>query len=114
MKLIGVASLAFILVACSGRAADEGAGATGAPVRDVAAQLATADTFLRQANDAAVWIDPSDHAQSLLFVSGGEGGLEIHDLSGARVARFEPLEAGFVEVRQSVAVAGQTLDLVIT
>jgi 3-phytase len=114
MKLIGVASLALILVACSGRAADESADAARTQIHDVAAQLATTETFLRQANDAAVWVNPADHAGSLLFVSGGEGGLEIHDLSGARVARFEALEAEFIEVRQSVPVAGQTLDLVIT
>lgn len=114
MRLIGAASLALILVACSGGAADEGAKATGAQVPTVAAQVATTETFVRQANDSAVWVDPSDHAKSLLFVSGGEGGLEIHDLLGARVARFVAVEAEFVEVQPSVPVGDQALDLVIT
>lgn len=85
--------------------------ADGAPA--VAARLETAATFRHFASDAAVWVDPVDASRSLLLVSGGEGGLEINDLSGARVARLDSIEAGFVDVRQNVAAGDARLDLVI-
>lgn len=79
----------------------------------VAARMATAPTFRKSASDAAMWVDPVDASRSLLLVSGGEGGLEMNDLSGDRSARIESLEAGFIDVRQNVVTADGPLDLVI-
>ena len=93
-------AVALTLAACG---ADH-RGASDAPAAQppaVAARLATETTFRHAANDAAIWIDGQDPAKSLLLVSGGEGGLEIAELSGGRAARFETLEAGFIDIRRS-------------
>jgi 3-phytase len=107
-----IASLAITLAACS--ADDPGAEQNAEPAAPpaIAARLATQTTFRHAANDSALWLDTQQSGNSLLLVSGGEGGLEIDDLSGKRVARFESLEAGFVDIRQNVASAGGA-DLVI-
>lgn len=106
--------LATLLSACSpGASAPKPAGAQTATPPSVAARLATQPTFRQAAKDAAIWVDPTDAARSVLLVSGGEGGLEMNDLTGARLARVEALEAGFIQVRQNVASAAGTLDLVI-
>lgn len=111
-NLLGVA-LAATLAACGsdapGKAQDAPATATPA----VVAKLATETTFRQSATDSALWLDAQDPGKSLLLVTGGEGGLEIDDLSGKRVARFESLEAGFVDVRQNVASGGAAVDLLI-
>ena len=98
-----IVALAATLAACG---ADEpGGGApssqTAAPAA-IAARLATETTFRRAAVDSALWLDAQQPGNSLLLVSGGEGGLEINDLSGKRIARFESLEVGFVEIRLQV------------
>src|SRR5688572_11747287 len=109
-----IAALAAPLAACS--ADDPGSGAQEAEAAAppaIAARLATEKTFRHAAVDSALWLDAQQPGNSLLLVSGGEGGLEINDLSGKRVARFESLEAGFVDVRQNVASGNGTVDLVI-
>lgn len=57
-------------------------------------------------------MDPANPENSILFLAGGEGGLELHDLRGTRLARFEGIEAGFIEVRQQLKLT-QPADLVI-
>lgn len=112
LNLLGVA-LAATLAACGGAAPGETRDATAAAPPAVVAKLATEATFRQSASDSALWVDAQDPGKSLLLVTGGEGGVEIDDLSGKRVARFESLEAGFVDVRQNVARGGAALDLLI-
>jgi 3-phytase len=106
-------ALAATLAACNADVTGETQGTPAAAAPVVAAQLATETTFRHAATDSALWRDPQDAGKSLLLVTGGEGGLEIDDLSGKRVARFESLEAGFVDVRQNVANGGGAVDLLI-
>lgn len=68
------------------------------PAVNVPVDRTTQPTSLKFALDAAVWREPSHPEKSLLIVAAGEGGLEIHDLAGRRVAAFEDVEAGFVAV----------------
>lgn len=106
-------AVALTLAACG----DRGGGATDAPAAEplaIAARLATETTFRHAANDAAIWIDGQDPAKSILLVSAGEGGLEINELSGGRAARFEALEAGFIDIRRNVPGPSGALDLVFT
>ena len=107
-----VSALAATVAACSGDAANvkQQAPAAATPV---AARLATEATFRRSATDSALWIDAQDASRNLLLVTGGEGGMEIHDPAGKRLARFESLEAGFVDVRQNVANGAKAVDLLI-
>jgi len=102
-----------LLAACGRDAPNPVAEQTAAEPQLIAARIATAPTFRHSASDAAVWVDPADPSRSLLLVSGGEGGLEINDLSGARLARIESLEAGYIDVRQNVAADSGAIDLVI-
>ena len=109
-----LAALAATLAACSGDASGVKQEApAAAAAATVTARLATETTFRRSATDSALWIDAQDASRNLLLVTGGEGGLEINDLAGKRVARFEELEAGFVEVRQNVASGAGAVDLLI-
>jgi 3-phytase len=92
----------------SGEASDQ---ADAIPV--IAAKLATVQTFRQAASDSALWRDAADPQKSLLLLSGGEGGLELHDLSGARLARFETIEANFIDMRQEVTLGTTSRDLAI-
>lgn len=108
-----VVAIAATLAACGGDAPGAAKDAPAAAIPAVAAKLATETTFRQSATDSALWLDAQDPGKSLLLVTGGEGGLEIDDLSGKRVARFESLEAGFVDVRQNFASGGAAMDLLI-
>jgi 3-phytase len=111
LKLVAITGAA-ILAGCSEAPGDSNNAPTGeAPA--IAAKLATEQTFRHAALDAAMWIDTQDPARSLLLVSGGEGGLEIDELSGRRTARFETVEAGFIEIRQNVPTGAAAVDLLI-
>lgn len=112
LNLLGV-GLAATLAACGSDAPGKAQDAPAAATPAVVAKLATETTFRQSATDSALWLDAQDPGKSLLLVTGGEGGLEIDDLSGKRVARFESLEAGFVDVRQNVASGGTAVDLLI-
>ena len=68
------------------------------PAVSVPVDRTTQPTSHKFALDASVWRDPAQPANSLLIVAAGEGGLEIHDLAGQRVAAFDEVEVGFVEV----------------
>ena len=105
-------ALAATLAACSPDDPGSAQNAEVAEVPAIAARLATEKTFRHAAVDSALWLDAQQPGNSLLLVSGGEGGLEINDLSGKRVARFESLEVGFVDIRQNFA-SGSGPDLVI-
>ncbi len=83
-------SLALGLLAWQAQSATPQNAAVSVPVDRTT--LATSHKF---ALDAAVWREPT---RSLLMLAAGEGGLEIHDLAGQRVAKFEDVEVGFVEV----------------
>jgi 3-phytase len=106
------ATAGLAMAGCSSSAQQSSAPSSAGPTV-IAARLATVPTFRQSASDAAIWINPEDATRSLLLLSGGEGGLEMSDLSGARVARIESLEAGFIDVRQSVATDQGPVDLVI-
>jgi 3-phytase len=108
-----IGALAATLAACGGGRSEGTDDAQAAKPPAIAARLATETTFRHAANDAAFWIDAQDPARSILLVSGGEGGLEIDEISGGRAARFENLEAGFIDVRQGVAGGNGAVDLVI-
>jgi 3-phytase len=104
--------LALALTACGADRHGSSDSAAAKPPA-VAARLATATTFRKSANDAAIWVDAQDPAKSVVLVSGGEGGLEIDELSGARAARFETLEAGFIDLRRDFPGPNGAIDLVI-
>jgi 3-phytase len=108
-----VAACAVTLAACNGDVPGVEQGASAQAVPTVAARLATETTFRHSAGDSALWRDAQDPSKNLLLVTAGEGGLEVDDMGGKRVARFEALEAGFVDIRQNVANGERAVDLLI-
>jgi 3-phytase len=98
-------SLALGLLAWQAQSATQQNAAIDVPVDRTT--LATSHKF---ALDAAVWRDP---ARNLLIVAAGEGGLEIHDLAGQRVATFGDVEVGFVEVPDRSALPATLNKLVL-
>ena len=111
LKLVAITGAA-ILAGCNEAPGESNNAPTGEPAA-IAAKLATEQTFRHAALDAAIWIDTHEPARSLLLVSGGEGGLEIDELSGGRAARFETVEAGFIDIRQNFPGGATAVDLVI-
>ncbi|HKS54536.1 MAG TPA: phytase, partial [Steroidobacteraceae bacterium] len=105
--------IALALAACGADRQSSATDSAAAKPPAVAARLATETTFRQSANDAAIWVDAQDPAKSIVLVSGGEGGLEIDELSGGRAARFETLEAGFIDLRRDFPGPNGALDLVI-
>jgi 3-phytase len=89
--------MALALAGCAGEIPQTDAATSNSPAV-IAATRTSEPTFWKQANDAAVWRNAADPEQSVLLVSAGEAGLELHSLGGKRLARFETIEAGFVEV----------------
>ncbi|HEX7116677.1 MAG TPA: phytase [Steroidobacter sp.] len=90
-----VACLLCALCGCQGKTDSRQGASTPVAVPFV---RATEPTAFRQASDAAVWIDESAPQNSLLVLAAGEAGIELHDLEGKRLARFEGVETGFVDV----------------
>ncbi len=73
----------------------------------------TQPTFRQFALDAAVLRNESVPAKSLLVLAAGEAGVELHELTGKRVLRFEEVEAGFVEVTSSERLPANLRSLLI-
>lgn len=113
LPLLMTSIASVLLAACHGSAPEAMPSKGEGQLAGVAARLGTAVTFRQAANDSAVWVDPADASRSIVFVSGGEGGLEMNDLAGTRIARIESLEVGFIDVRQNVGSGDGALDLVI-
>ncbi len=66
------------------------------------------------ADDPAIWVHPTDPAQSLVIVNNKRGALETYDLRGQRVQRLRDNTTfwGNVDTRPSVQVGTYTRDLV--
>ncbi len=66
------------------------------------------------ADDTAIWIDPVDPAQSLVIGDDKRGGLDVYDLTGARLQHVTDSAAFFgnVDLRQGVTIDGRTVDVV--
>ena len=101
-------SIALALLGCHAQAATQQNAAIHVPV-----DRSTEPTSHRFALDAAVWRDATQAGGSLLILSAGEGGLEIHDMMGKRVATFDAIEAGFVVVPDHPALPQSLNQLVL-
>jgi 3-phytase len=108
-----LACLSLGLGACDRQVAPASADVSSKTPSVVAAQRATEPTHRRYAVDAAVWRDEKNPERSVLVVSAGEAGLELHDLAGERLARFDAIEAGFVETARNTRLSGSLDGLVV-
>jgi myo-inositol-hexaphosphate 3-phosphohydrolase len=90
-----------------------------AAIPPIAAMTADAETVpVRHSGDAAddpaIWVHPTDPASSLLIGNDKQGALDVYKLDGSFQQRLTTASSfwGNVDVRQQVAVAGRTLDVV--
>jgi myo-inositol-hexaphosphate 3-phosphohydrolase len=67
------------------------------------------------ADDPAIWVHPTNPAQSLILGNDKQGALETYNLDGTREQRLTTASAfwGNVDVRQGVTIGGQTRDVAV-
>lgn len=82
-------------------------------VATVSARGATDPTLADGAADPAIWINAENPRQSLILGSGSEGGLEVYDLSGARVHVASERPIGLVDVSYNFSLGGENVGLAI-
>lgn len=64
------------------------------------------------ADDMAIWVHPQNPAKSLIIGSDKKRGLEFYALTGEKVADFPHAAFNNVDVRQSVQIGKDTMDLI--
>jgi myo-inositol-hexaphosphate 3-phosphohydrolase len=68
------------------------------------------------ADDPAIWVHPTDSAQSLVIGALKEGGLDVYDLEGQRVQAIQPAGVRYnnVDVDYNFNLEGNLVDLAVT
>lgn len=107
MQHLILASLTGILAMTAGHAWASGPG------RPVQALAQTQPRVADEASDAAIWIHPSDPAQSVVLTANGAGGLVVHSLDGRELARHTGAEIEHVDVRHGFTLRGSPTALVV-
>ena len=106
--MIGVSAVLVRVAVC--------AQAAVPPIAAVTADAETvpADHSGDAADDPAIWIHPTNPADSLLIGNDKLGALDVYKVDGSLQQRLTTATSfwGNVDVRQQVAVGGRTLDLV--
>jgi myo-inositol-hexaphosphate 3-phosphohydrolase len=77
---------------------------------------APADTRLGDADDPAIWVHPTDSAQSLIIGALKNGGLDVYDLDGQVLQSISPEGARFnnVDVQYDFPLGDNMVDLAVT
>jgi myo-inositol-hexaphosphate 3-phosphohydrolase len=85
------------------------------PIQQVTAQAETAPMpgSGDSADDAAIWVHPTDPSRSLVFGNDKNGGLESYNLDGSRVQRISEGFFGNVDVRYGFPLGGTRVDIVV-
>ena len=65
------------------------------------------------ADDAAIWIHPTDPASSLVIGTDKGGGLAVYDLAGVQLQFLADGELNNVDVRYNFTLDGRTVDLIV-
>jgi 3-phytase len=105
--------LLILSVVLSGCASDAGDPADELAAVTVPAAAETVPTVEDGANGVAIWVHPSDPAQSLIFGAAGSGGLEVYGLDGALRQRIGDIETAHVSLRYGFEVGGRLVPLVL-
>jgi 3-phytase len=84
------------------------------PILDMDAADAPADARLGDLDDPAIWVHPTDPAQSIVAAALKEGGLEVYDLDGNLLQSISPdgVRYNNVDVVYNAALGGETVDLI--
>jgi len=75
-----------------------------------------ADARPGDADDPAIWVHPTDSAQSLVIGALKEGGLDVYDLEGQRLQAIQPAGVRYnnVDIEYNFSLNGNLVDLVVT
>lgn len=75
-----------------------------------------ADARPGDADDPAIWVHPTDSAQSLVIGALKEGGLDVYDLEGQRLQVIQPAGVRYnnVDVDYNFRLDGNLVDLAVT
>ncbi|MDP3801768.1 phytase [Brevundimonas sp.] len=111
--LAAVAFAGSVGLASCATAQDE-VGPPAAAARAVAARANTAPTNGGQANRAVLVFDQIEPANSRIVATAGLGGLEVYGLDGQRRGATPAGEAGSVDVRHGVMLAGRPANLLVS
>ncbi len=106
--LIIVISAVMFITACAQVASIE-----DSPVAAVSAFAETTPTVMDGANDPAIWVNRENVENSLIVASGLEGGIELYDLSGERVAEIDDRPVTLVDVHYGFPLGSEKVDIVI-
>jgi 3-phytase len=64
------------------------------------------------ADDPAIWVNPSDPAQSAIIGTDKQGGLAVYDLNGKQIQYLRDGEMNNVDLRDGFKLGGQTVAIV--
>ena len=95
---------AAVLAPCGGGVAQDTAG--------VEAILETTPVPEDGADDPAVWIHPTDPAQSIILGTDKQAGLAVYDLAGTEIQFLPAGRLNNVDVRYGFPLGGQAVDIV--
>ena len=75
-----------------------------------------ADARPGDADDPAIWVHPTDSAQSLVIGALKEGGLDVYDLDGQRLQAIQPVGVRYnnVDIEYNFSLDGNLVDLAVT
>ena len=83
------------------------------PVTTVSALAETTPTALDGANDPAIWVNSENVGQSLIVATDEEGGIEVYDLSGERIAKVSERPISFIDVHYDFPLGPDKVDIAI-
>ena len=66
------------------------------------------------ADDAAIWVHPTDPALSMIIGTDKESGLGVYDLSGNQIQFVSGIQPNNVDIRHDFLLRGQPVDLVVS
>jgi 3-phytase len=79
----------------------------------VAAFAETTPTTMDGAVDPAIWVNRENTGQSLIVASDEEGGIEIYDLRGERIARISDRPVTLVDIHYGFPLGSESVDIAI-
>jgi 3-phytase len=106
------------------KSGDEGAGAQEQVVKPAASTAAGLETVTATvetdpvpnggdaADDPAIWVNPSDPAQSAIIGTDKRGGLAVYDLSGKQIQYLRDGQMDNVDLRDGFKLGDQTVPIV--
>jgi len=100
-SLVSMASSSLLVLLLSGCSVAGNGGAPSASARPVFATVETEPVLSADdaADDAAIWVHPTDPARSLIIGTDKKNGLEVYDLTGRRVQSLPDGRMNNVDIR---------------